>query len=369
MKTRSAVAYAVNAPLRIEEVEIDPPKQGEVLVRMAASGVCHSDLHYLAGEQPAPLPMILGHEGAGIVEAIGPGVTRVDIGDRVVLTFVPTCGRCRYCTRGLSHLCELGRKIMAGHQLDGTYRFHDTSGQALGQLFLVSTWSEHSVVPEASLVKIDDGVPLSRACLVSCAVATGVGAVLNRARVTPGSEVLVIGCGGVGINVIQGARVAGAGTIIAVDTNPIKLRQAGRFGATHTVNAAEEDVVEAVKAITDRLGVGYSFVAIASDATLTQAFAATAKGGVCTVVGLSPASVKSMPINPTALVLLEKTVQGSFYGSCELQRDIPAYLQLARDGQLDLDGLVTRTYTLDQINEAIDDLIAGKNIRGVIEFA
>lgn len=368
MKTKSAIAYAVGEPLRVEEVELDAPKAGEVLVRMAATGICHSDLNHLEGDQPAPFPLIPGHEGAGIVEAVGPGVSSVAAGDRVVLTFVPACGTCRYCLSGRSNLCELGRQLMNGTQLDGTYRFHSADGRDINQLYLVSTWSQHSVVPAASVVKIDGRVPLNRACLVACGVATGVGAVLNKAGVTPGSDVLVIGCGGVGINVIQGARVAQAGSIIAVDTNGEKLAQARRFGATHLVDAAHENVVERVRELTGRAGVEYSFAVVATESALGQAFAATAKGGVCTVIGLGPASVRSMPINPTALVLLEKTVQGTFYGSCRLSRDIPRYLELAAEGRLDLDGLATRTYALDQINEAIADLKAGKNIRGVVEF-
>lgn len=369
MKTRSAIAYAVDEPLRVEEVELDDPKEGELLVRMVATGICHSDLNHLVGDQPAPFPVILGHEGAGIVEAVGPGVSSVATGDRVVLTFVPTCGHCRYCVSGRTHLCEMGRLIMRGTQMDGTYRVHDASGRDINQIYMISTWSEHTVVPEMSVVKVDGRVPLNRACLTACGVATGVGAVLNKARVTPGSEVLVIGCGGVGINVIQGARIAEAGTIIAVDTLDEKLELARRFGATHVVNATNENVVERVKELTNRAGVEFSFAVVATEATLSQAFAATAKGGVCTVVGLGPATVKSMPINPTALVLLEKTVQGTFYGTSNLRRDIPRYLDLAMAGKLDLDGLVTRTYTLDRINEAIADLEAGKNIRGVIEFA
>lgn len=369
MKTRSAICYAVGEPLRVAEVELDEPRAGEVLVRMVAAGVCHSDLNYLSGDQPAPLPMILGHEGAGIVERVGPGVEGVGAGDRVVLTFAPSCGRCRYCLRGLTHLCELGRRLMAGCQLDGSYRFHDSAGRNLGQLFLVSAWSEHTVVPAASAVKITDGIAPSRACLVSCAVATGVGAVLNKARVTAGSTVLVIGCGGVGVNVVQGARVAAAEQIIAADINAEKLAAARHFGATETVDMSAENVVERVKALTDRAGVDYSFVVVGGDAVIGQAVAATAKGGVCTIVALSPAAITSIPVNPTALVLLEKTVQGSFYGSCQVQRDIPRFLAMAEAGQLDLDALVTRTYSLDAINEAVADLVTGKNIRGVIEFS
>ncbi len=369
MKTRAGVLYAPGEPIRVEEVELDPPKEHEVQVRIAAAGICHSDYHIIAGELPAYLPMALGHEGAGVVEEVGPGVTICKPGDHVVLTFIPSCGTCRYCVSGHTNLCNKGAAILMGPQLDGTFRMHSGEGHDIGQMCVISTFSERTVVTDMSVVPIADYYPLNRAVLVGCGVPTGVGAVTHRAKVVPGSTVMVIGCGGIGSNVIQGAALAGARMVIAVDVVDFKLEKAREFGATHTINAKNQDVVQVVKDLTWGEGVDYAFEAIATPATIGQAYACTAKNGTVVVIGLTPYTAESIPIPPLDLVLFQKTLMGTLYGDSQPRYDIPNLLQLYGAGKLKLDELVTRTYTLDQINEAYADMLAGKNIRGVIEFS
>jgi S-(hydroxymethyl)glutathione dehydrogenase/alcohol dehydrogenase len=368
MKTRTAVIYAPGEPIRIEEIELDPPKDHEVLVRMVAAGICHSDYHIISGELPSYLPLALGHEGAGIVEAIGPNVTNCKVGDHVVLSFIPSCGKCRYCTSGHSNLCNMGASILMGPQLDGTFRLHGEKGD-IGQMCIISTFSERSVVSDMSVVVVDDYYPLNRAVLVGCGVPTGIGAVIHRAKVTPGSTVMVIGCGGIGMNAVQGAALAGARMIIAVDVNDFKLEKAKEFGATHTINSQKEDPVVIAKDLTWGEGVDYAFEAISTPATIGQAYAATGKNGTVVVIGLTPATAESIPIPPLDLVLFQKTLMGTLYGDSQPRYDIPNLLKMYHAGKVKLDELVTRTYTLDQVNEAYADMIAGKNIRGVIEFA
>lgn len=370
MKTMAAVSYAPGQPLVIEELELDEPRAGEVLVKMAAVGLCHSDYHVMAGDRPVGMrPMVLGHEGAGIVEAVGPGVTRIKPGDHVVLTFIPSCGKCRWCVSGMTHACALAVNIAKGPQLDGTYRLHTSKGQDVGQFCLIGAFSEYTVVNQDSVCMIDQSYPLEVACLVGCGVVGGFCAAVNRARVTPGSSVLVIGVGGVGMNVVQGARAASATTIIAADVFERKLAWARTFGATHTINTRETDLVEQVMEITDGAGVDYAFEAISSPETIGQAFAATAKLGTVVVIGLTPAVVESLPISPLNLVLSQKTLMGTIYGTSNAQVEIPKLLNLYQHGQLKLAELVTNTYALDEINQGYADMLAGKNIRGVITFS
>ena len=367
MKTRAGVIYAPGEPIRVEEVELDSPRDNEVQVRIVAAGICHSDYHIIVGDLPAYLPMALGHEGAGIVEEVGSKVTSVKPGDHVVLSFIPGCGTCRYCTSGHANLCNQGAAILAGPQLDGTFRMHK-DGMDIGQMCVISTFAERTVVPELSVVPIPDYYPLNRAVLVGCGVPTGVGAVIHRAKVTPGSTVMVIGCGGIGSNAIQGAAIAGARMVIAVDVNDFKLEKAKELGATHTINSTREDPVQVARDLTWGEGVDYAFEAIATPATIGQAYAATGKNGTVVVIGLTPATAESIPIPPLDLVLFQKTLMGTLYGDSQPRNDIPNLLKMYGAGKLKLDELVTRTYTLDQINEAYADMVAGKNIRGVIEF-
>jgi NDMA-dependent alcohol dehydrogenase len=368
MKTRTAVIYAPGEPIRVEEIELDPPKEHEVLVRMVAAGICHSDYHIISGELPSYLPLALGHEGAGIVEEIGPGVTNCKVGDHVVLSFIPSCGHCRYCTSGHSNLCNMGASILMGPQLDGTFRLHGANGD-IGQMCIISTFSERSVVSDMSVVTVGDWYPLNRAVLVGCGVPTGIGAVVHRAKVEAGSTVMVIGCGGIGMNIVQGAAIAGARIVIAVDVNDFKLDKAREFGATHTVNSKNQDPVAVARELTWGEGVDYAFEAIATPATIGQAYAATGKNGTVVVVGLTPATAESIPVPPLDLVLSQKTLMGTLYGDSQPRYDIPNLLKMYQAGKVKLDELVTRTYTLDQVNEAYADMIDGKNIRGVIEFA
>ena len=369
MKTKAAVFYDSSQPLKVEELTLDEPKTGEVRVKMAFAGLCHSDLHIMDDELPIGMtPMALGHEGAGIVDAVGPGVTRVKAGDHVVLTFIPSCGKCRWCVSGMTQLCDLGAGILAGPQMDGTYRMHNEGGQDVGQMCIISTFSEYTVVNQDSVCLIDDSYPLDVACLVGCGVATGFGAVVNRAKVTPGSSVLVIGIGGIGMNAIQGAKASNASIIIAADILDNKLEWSKEFGATHTINSEKEDLLAKVMEITHGLGVDFSFEAISTPPTIGQAFAATGKGGTTVVIGLTPANAETIPISPLMLVLYQKSILGTLYGTSNPQYEIPKLLNMYSHGQIKLKELITNTYTLDQVNEGYADLKAGKNIRGVIKF-
>ena len=369
MKTNAAVTYTAGQPLVVEELKLDEPKAGELLVKMAAVGLCHSDYHVLAGDRPVGMrPMVLGHEGAGVVQAVGPGVSRIKPGDHVVLMFIPSCGKCSYCVSGQTHACVLSRHIAQGPQLDGTYRLHNQAGLDVGQFCLLGAFSEYTVVNQDSVCVIDQSYPLQTACLVGCGVVGGFGAVVNRAKVTPGSSVLVIGAGGVGMNVIQGAAASGATTIIAADVVNRKLEWAREFGATHWINTNEIDVVAQVMEITADTGVDFAFEAISSPETIAQAYAATAKLGTTVVIGLTPAQFEELPISPLNLVLMQKTLMGTIYGSSNAPVEIPKLLNMYRHGQLKLDELVTTTYRLDQINQGYEDMLAGRNIRGVIVF-
>jgi alcohol dehydrogenase (nicotinoprotein) len=369
MKTRAAVIYAPKEEIRIQELELDPPKANEVLVKMAAVGLCHSDYHVVAGNRPvAMMPMALGHEGAGIVESVGANVTRIKPGDHVVLMFIPTCGKCMWCLAGKSYACAEAIGLSKGPQRDGRYRLHNKAGQNVGQFCMLGAFSEYVVAHQDSACVIEKQFPLISACLVGCGVAGGFGAAVHRAKVGPGSSVAVIGLGGVGMNVIQGAKAAGASTIIGADLVGQKLSWAKDFGATHVIDAGREDVVASVMEMTNGLGVDFAFEAVASPMTIGQAFSATAKCGTVVVIGLTPQIYDSLPISPLQLVLSQKSLMGTLYGASNALVEIPRLLNLYKRGELKLDELITRTYTLDEINEGYADMLAGKNIRGVIRF-
>jgi len=369
MKTTAAVLYEPQKPLRIEQLDIDEPKAGEVLVKMKAVGLCRSDHNVMVGTRPVGMmPIVLGHEGSGIIDAVGPGVDRIKPGDHVVLMFIPSCGRCPNCLSGRSHSCVLSAQIAKGPQLDGTYRLHNQHGQDVGQFCLIGAFSEYTIVNQDSVCVIDSSYPHKAACLVGCGVVGGYGAAVNRAKVRPGSSVLVIGTGGVGMNVIQGAKIAGASNIIAADIVDRKLEWAKSFGANHTINTENEDVVTAVMEITGGTGVDFAFEAISRPDTIAQAFAATARLGTIVVIGLTPANFESLPISPLSLVLTQKTLMGTLYGTSNARLEIPKLLLMYDNNQIKLDELITNTYTLDQINQGYDDMVAGKNIRGVLVF-
>ena len=366
MKTRAAVMYEHNQPVVVEELELEEPKANEVLVRTAASGVCHSDLSVVTGAIYYDAAVVLGHEGAGVIEHVGNDVTDFQVGDHVILSFVTYCGDCYMCQMEKVCLCE-SYNVERGFQLDGTYRFYNKSGDGILQMARIATMSEYMVVPQQNLVKIDPDYALEKAALVGCGVTTGVGAVLNTAKVEPGSSVAVIGTGGVGLNAIQGAALAQAEKIIAVDIAEKKLDFAKSFGATDVVNAAEIDPVEGVRELTDGRGVDYAFEVIGNPKTITQAYQMTRAAGTAVIVGMAHHQ-REFSIPAQHFVASERQIIGSFYGSCQPRVDMPKLLSLYREGKLKLDELITRHYRLEQINEAFADMEAGENARGVILF-
>ncbi|GBD21280.1 NDMA-dependent alcohol dehydrogenase [bacterium HR28] len=370
MKTRAAVLHGPTKTFSVEELELDEPKAGEVLVKMVATGICHSDWHFATGDHPARYPIVPGHEGAGIVEKVGPGVTEVQPGDHVLLTFIPPCGKCRWCLTGLPVLCDRGAGATIGAQLDGTFRLRTKDGQEVGQFAMIGCFSEYTVAPADAIVKIDPDIPLDRACLVSCCVPTGVGAAAKRGEVRAGEVVAVFGLGGVGMNAVQGAALAGASKVIAVDIVPWKLEAAQEFGATHTINAQYEDPVQRILDLTNGVGADKTIVTIGhvEPEHIGIAYRATRKAGRCVVVGLAPIATDSMKVPPADLVLLGKEVVGTLYGHVNPRVDFPYLLQLYRAGRLKLDELVTKTYRLDEINQGYADLLEGRVIRGVILF-
>lgn len=364
---KAAVLYAPGQPLEVEDLTVEDPHRGEVMVRVAAGGVCHSDLHVINGDLTAPLPVVLGHEGAGVVEKVGEGVSEFRPGDHVVLLWRASCGQCLHCLNGRPALCELGATIRwSGNLSDGTSRFRRGSAP-IHHHAGVSSFSELTVLPQEGLVKIDPSVPLEKAAIVGCAVMTGVGAVINTARVEAGASMVVVGCGGVGLNVIQGGSLVGAEKIIAVDVLENKLMYARQFGATHLINASQVDAIEAVREITAGRGADYAFEVIGNPRTIVQAYQLTRRGGTLIVVGVAPAGAE-VAFNASSIMLDEKTIRGSLYGSCVPRRDAPRILNLYRAGRLKLDELISREYRIEQINEAFDALRKGEVARSIIRF-
>jgi len=363
MEIKAAVLYEANTPLVVEPVQLDEPKDGEVLVRIGAAGVCHSDYHVMKGEWTPPLPIVLGHEAAGIVEEVGAGVGRVRPGDRVILNFRPNCGWCAHCSRGEPVLCN-GADSERWLLFDGTARLHTTAGQDLNHFARTASFAEYAVVPESGAVPVRDDVPLDKAALIGCSVMTGVGAVINTARVEAGSSVLVIGCGGVGLNCIQGAVLAGAERIIAVDLKANKLEYARQFGATDVLDASEGDTAARVLELTGG-GVDYAFEAIGFSKTIVDCYESTRLGGTTVVVGMAPED-DMMTIPALSLPRTEKVLRGSWYGSARPWLDLPKMVELYMGGRLQVDPLVSRTYPLDEINEAYEALDRGDVARSVL---
>ena len=360
---QAAILQEVNAPLTIEAVEIEKPKRREVLLRTAFAGLCHSDLHFIEGLYPFPLPCVLGHEAAAVVEAVGEDVTYVKPGDHVITCLSVFCGECAQCATGHPNLCENTEVKL----LPGAARRLRWKGAVLNQAFNLSAFAEQMLVHEHAIVKIDPTIPLDRATLVGCGVMTGVGAVFNTAKVEPGSSVLVIGAGGVGLNVIQGCAIAGAGIIVAVDMAENKLELAKQFGATHTLNAGkEENLVKAVKKLTGG-GADYAFECIGLGKMVEQAFRAVRKGGTALVVGVARGD-DSTSLKTASITFEEKTLTGSYYGSARPREDFPRLIALYQAKKLKLDELITRTYGIDEAAQAFADLEAGRNARGVIVF-
>jgi len=365
MRITAAVLYDVNKPYSIEPVELDPPKRGEVLVKVGAAGICRSDLHFQKGEATIALPAVLGHEGSGTVEAVGDGVSMVVPGDRVILSFVPNCGHCHSCETGRPHLCDEHART-SGKLFDGTSRLHTLAGQDLTHMGKVACFAEYAVVPEAGCIPAPAGLGFPQMALIGCSVTTGVGAAVFNGGVAPGDSVAVIGCGGVGINVIQGARLAGATTIVAVDVKDSALAFARKFGATHTVNARTEAAVERVQAITGG-GAQFAFEAYGGGATTRMAVDMLRKRGTAVIVGIAPMGDAVM-LEPMVITRMEKTIRGCYYGSARPRQDMPRIVDWHARGLLDIDGLVTRRYGLADINRAYDDLESDAVGRGVIVF-
>jgi NDMA-dependent alcohol dehydrogenase len=368
MKTRAAILWGLDQEWSVEDVELDDPREGEILVKLAASGLCHSDEHLVTGDIPIPFPVVGGHEGAGVVVQLGPGVTDVEVGDHVVMAFIPSCGKCRYCTSGKANLCDLGGAIILGPQLDGTYRFHARE-QDIGQMCILGTFSPYTVVHQDSVVKIGKDIPLDKAALVGCGVTTGFGSAVNTGQVQPGDVVVVMGCGGIGSNAIQGARIAGARAIVAIDPVEMKRESAQQFGATHTAGSVGDawnivsemtrgQLADTVILTTD----------VAEGAYVAEALSLCGKGGRVVITAIGHPDETDVTMSLFELTLYEKQVLGSLFGSSNPRVAIPQILELYRNGQMMLDELITKTYKLEDINQGYQDMRDGKTIRGVIVY-
>jgi S-(hydroxymethyl)glutathione dehydrogenase / alcohol dehydrogenase len=360
---KAAVLYGFNEQLKIESLKIKSPGEDEVLVKVVASGVCHSDLSVVQAKLPIPPPCVLGHEGAGIVEEVGKGVKNVKPGDHVVMAWVQPCGHCHFCIAGRSHLCEAGLQLA----MSGTDFPFDKEGMPIGRMAGVGSFADHTIVKESAAIVIPPDVPLDRACLVGCGVMTGVGAAFNTAKVAPGDTVAVFGCGGVGLNVIQGAALSGAARVIAVDLVPSKLQMATAFGATDTVNGKDVDGAMAVRELTGGLGVDYAFEVIGAPAVISQAFMSLKRGGKVVVVGV-PGIGQDITLPGFSLPLEEKGVIGSLYGSANLHRDMLKLIDLYMQKRLKIDELISRTIKLEDVNAAFDAMEKGEVARSVILF-
>lgn len=362
----AAVLFENNKPLEIrDDVEVADPQPGEVKVRTGVSGVCHSDLSVANGTIPLPPPIVVGHEGAGIVESVGEGVTSVAPGDKIVVSWVPQCGECYMCGRGQPYLCEKNAVAGMAGLLDGTTRL-SSGGTALHQMGMAGTFSDTMVLPEICCVKVDASVPLNIAALIGCGVLTGVGAALHTADIHEGDTVAVLGCGGVGLNVIQGAKIAGAGEIIAVDMIPGKLELAEQFGATQLVKADETDPT--LTAMANGRGADVAFEVIGLQQTMEQAMNMIRPGGEVVLVGVPRMDVFLNLNVALTFLYMAKTVKGCWYGSSDVRRDVPKLLELYHDGELKLDELISRTISLGEVNEAFTAMEAGEVARSVIDY-
>ena len=381
MKTRAAVLHDVGQEWQIENVTLDEPGPGEVLVKTAVAGMCHSDEHILQGDlgvknedadafgMDRMFPLLGGHEGAGVVQAVGPG-TFLEVGDHVAVSFIPSCGRCKYCSTGQQNLCDLGAKtFMGGMITDDRIAHHMESGPVRTVMAKLGTFSEYMLVSQDSLVKIDKDIPLDAAAIVSCGVATGWGSAVHRAEVKSGDTVVVIGSGGVGINAVQGAHMAGAKRVIAVDPVEFKREKAMEMGATHTYNSIEE-AVAGVTELTWGQGADAVIltVGLATGDMIAPCMAMTGKGGTMVVTSIANMMAADVQLSLFDLAMMNKQIKGTIFGSGNPRFDIPNLLSMYREGTLKLDELITTRYTLDQINQGYADMNAGKNIRGVIEF-
>jgi NDMA-dependent alcohol dehydrogenase len=386
MKCQGAVLHGIGGDWDVQEITLDPPREGEVLVKMAVAGVCHSDDHYTTGDGvmseqlsailqaagvpiPEMFPMLGGHEGAGVVEDVGPGVRSVKPGDRVATSFIPACGTCRWCVSGMTYLCDNGALMFdKGMVTDGTSRRH-VGDEDLTAMTQLGTFAEYAVLAEESVIKIDDSIPLEAASLVSCGVTTGWGSATVGVGTQPGETVVIIGTGGVGINAVQGARAAGATAVIAVDPVEFKRDTAKFFGATETAASAEE-AIPLVQELT--MGVMADRVVLTPSVLpaelLAPAMMLTRKGGTCLMTAIPKLDVNIVPLLLVDFIQSCKTLKGLLYGGMNPRASMPMLLSMYRNGALKLDELITRRYRLDQINDAFTDMREGRNIRGIIEF-
>ncbi len=381
MKTKAAVLWGVGQEWKIEEVELGEPNPDEVVVKTAFAGLCHSDEHLITGDLGAPqelldlmgvpsfFPIIGGHEGSGVVTAVGDKVTSVAVGDHVSVSFVPSCGKCHWCATGRQNLCDLGATTLAGGMIsDGQYRHHigDTPVNRMAQL---GTFSEYMLLNEASVIKVEPDLPLSSVALVSCGVATGVGSAQNRAQVKSGDTVVVVGIGGIGANAVQGAKMAGASNIVAVDTNPDKKEKAEEFGATHFFTSFDDALLTVMELTRGRMANSCILTpGLTTGDMLEPAINIIGKDGTVVVTGLAPMAQRDVQLDLFGLAMYNKQIKGSIFGSGSPRSEIPKLLSQYQAGQLMLDELITKTYPLDAINDGYQDMRDGKNIRGVIAF-
>ncbi|MGU3499824.1 NDMA-dependent alcohol dehydrogenase [Mycobacterium sp. C31M] len=366
MKSNAAILWEYGADWTVEEIDLDGPQEGEVLVAFEATGLCHSDEHVRTGDLPAPLPLIGGHEGAGVVQEVGPGVRDLKPGDHVVASFLPACGRCRWCARGRQNLCDQGAMTMTGLQLDGSYR-RRARGTEVGVMAGLGTFAELSTVSDSSMVKIDDDIPLSRACLLGCGVTTGWGSAVNTADVRPGDTVVVIGFGGIGSGAVQGARLAGAEHIVVVEVLESKRETALRFGATHFVGTVAE-AVEVVGQLTRGVMADSAILAVGllQGSMINQALDLVSKGGAVVVTAIAAMTELTTELPLMFFTLFQKRLLGSLYGEANPRNDIHRLLDLYRDGKLLLEETVTHEYKLGEVNQGYADMRDGRNVRGVI---
>jgi Zn-dependent alcohol dehydrogenase len=357
---KAAVCYELDKPLVVEEVDIDPPQQGEVKVKIAATAICHSDIHMFKGELPFQPPLVGGHESAGYVEEVGRGVSSFKKGDRVVISLMANCGVCKYCRIGRSWQCN------NVWPLEKEARMRSKKGVDLFQPFRIGSFAEYNIVHQSQLVKIPADIPLDRAALLACGVITGFGAVVNRARVEAMQSCVIIGAGGVGLNAVQGAKISGAYPVVAVDIADNKLKSALSFGATHTVNASKADAIKEVQALTDG-GADFAFVTVGSVAAIQQALFMTGPRGMTVIVGL-PGMKDTLQMPPFIFIKDERVLTGSYMGTTQYQTEIPKLVALYKAGILKLDELITHRFPLEKINEAIDEVVKGKALRNVIMF-
>ncbi|MBN9108627.1 MAG: NDMA-dependent alcohol dehydrogenase [Pseudonocardia sp.] len=370
MKTRSAVLFSAPGKFEMTEIELDTPRQDELVVKMVASGICHSDDHIAVGDLEVNLPMAGGHEGAGIVMEVGPNTRGYEVGDHVVLAWIPSCGRCRWCAQGKQNLCDLGAQTLAGARADDpdSYRLR-LNGENLAQTAGVSTFSEYTLVSTSSAIRIPKHIPLDAACLAACSVGTGWGSAVKVGKVSAGQVAIVMGVGGVGIHAVQGAAMAGAAHVLAVD--PVALRREAAVTAGATATYADiAEATAAAKELTNGQGADVAIVCVGVTTPdhIASAFAAIRKGGTAVVTGLGKGSTVGIPVSPVELALFEKKLLGSLYGSCVPTWDIPMLLDLYDQGRLKIDEFITRRYPLDRVNDGFAGMHAGESVKAIVEF-